>query len=525
MGLGLPGNVDAQIISPGKLSRAHGELEGMGSCTQCHQLRTPGADRDRCLKCHESLSRKIESGTGYHGRLNEKDCGVCHKEHLGEDFRLIRMDPDTFPHLSTGYVLQGAHNKVECRGCHTPDFVVDPELRQELSETEGLTRTYMGLDQQCGSCHRTDGPHQNQFAGRDCGACHTEVEWESVPAFDHDRTPFQLDGRHQDVECNACHNVIQSGDGSESVRYTPLEASDCVSCHEDPHDSSMKGGCNECHGTAGWNRVNRSAVESTFDHEATDFSLVGAHSLAECRTCHSASQGAGARVRLRFGPGTAGRSYPKPEYETCTSCHLHSHEGDFGDRSCDTCHSPDSWVPPDYDRTQHQMELRFDLSGSHAVLPCSACHEREEGKERRLVFRFDDPDLCSVCHQNDDPHEGAFRAPGCDLCHQTTVFGLDRFDHGLLERAGWAGSCGACHETDSPHEGQFQDQDCRECHGTDAYAVPDFDHKVTRFPLAGAHADVPCGECHLAVEGPAGRSMILYRPLDQACTACHGGGE
>ncbi|TFH58282.1 MAG: hypothetical protein E4G90_10795, partial [Gemmatimonadales bacterium] len=144
---------------------------------------------------------------------------------------------------------------------------------------------------------------------------------------------------------------------------------------------------------------------------------------------------------------------------------------------------------------------------------------------RRLVFRFDDPATCSVCHQNDDPHEGAFRAPGCDLCHQTTVFELDRFDHGLLDRAGWAGSCGACHETDSPHEGQFQSQDCRECHGTDSYAVPDFDHKATRFPLAGAHADVPCGECHLAVEGPAVRSRILYRPLDQACTACHGGGE
>jgi hypothetical protein len=524
VGLNPPGTAEAQLISPGKLSKAHKELDGMGNCTQCHQLRTPGADRNRCLQCHESLSRRIESETGYHGRLQEEDCGACHKEHLGEDFALIRMDPDTFPHFSTGYALDGAHKQVECRTCHTPELVFDPELRQEFSGTDGLTRTYMGLDQQCRSCHGADHPHRDQFASQDCGACHTEVEWETAPTFEHDRTTYPLEGRHRDVECGDCHVVEQFEEGIDLIRYVPVGASDCVSCHDDPHENRMQGRCSACHETAGWSRVNRSTVESNFDHDATGFPLVGAHAPAECRSCHSPVQGAGGEVRLRFAAGTAGHSYPAPEHETCTSCHLDSHEGVFGNRSCDVCHGPDSWVPPDYDRAQHQMEFRFELSGSHAVTPCSACHETGAGNERRLEFRFEDPGSCTVCHQVDDPHDGVFQTAGCDLCHQTTVFDVDRFDHALLEEGGWVGSCSACHESDDPHGGQFQGRDCKECHETDAYAILDFDHSITRFPLEGAHDSVPCGECHLPVAGSAGQSMIRYRPLDQTCAACHGGG-
>jgi nitrate/TMAO reductase-like tetraheme cytochrome c subunit len=66
--------------------------------------------------------------------------------------------------------------------------------------------------------------------------------------------------------------------------------------------------------------------------------------------------------------------------------------------------------------------------------------------------------------------------------------------------------------------------DCRNCHETSSYEISDFDHETSRFPLEGAHAQVPCGECHSAVDGPEGRRMIRYRPLDQTCTACHRGG-
>ncbi|MFC1791799.1 hypothetical protein ACFL0I_04970, partial [Gemmatimonadota bacterium] len=60
-----------QVISPGKLSAVHTHLEGMGNCTQCHQLRTQGVDATRCLQCHQPLARRIREGTGYHGGLEE----------------------------------------------------------------------------------------------------------------------------------------------------------------------------------------------------------------------------------------------------------------------------------------------------------------------------------------------------------------------------------------------------------------------------------------------------------------------
>ena len=371
------------------------------------------------------------------------------------DFSLIRMDTDTFPHLATGYTLKGAHTEVGCRACHTPELVSDPQLRQELSATGGLAHSHLGLNPQCKSCHETDGPHQSQFAGRDCSGCHAEVEWEGALVFDHAQASFLLDGQHSEVVCTGCHVAKQLGGKVASIRYAPVEASDCSSCHEDPHKNQMSGSCNGCHATNGWHRVNRSTVESTFDHGATGFALMGAHSRAECQSCHSTTPGTNEQLLLHFSGRPGGRSYPIPEHENCISCHLDSHEGDFGDRSCDLCHGPDSWIPPDYDRAQNQMEFRFA--------------------------------------------------------------------HGLLDEAEWVGSCRTCHTKDGPHRTQFGNRDCRECHGTDAYAIPDFDHMNKRFPLEGAHTNVSCGECHLEIEGPAGKSMIRYRPLDPACTACHGG--
>lgn len=520
-----PATLEAQLISPGKLSTAHSKLEGMANCTQCHQLRTPGADPTRCLQCHEFLNGRIEAGNGYHGRLPEQECGACHKEHLGVDFHLVRMDPDTFPHRSTGYLLQGGHQQTACGACHTPERVSDPSLRRELAETDGLDRTYLGLDRRCGSCHENDDPHGGQFAGDDCGTCHTEEDWKKATAFDHTQASYPLDGSHRDVKCESCHGAEQAESGTELIRYTPVAASDCSPCHDDPHDGEMAGRCAECHETSGWSRVNRSRVESVFDHGATEFPLVGAHSRSECRMCHSQVTESEAQLRLAFAGGLRGHAYPAPEHETCTSCHLDTHDGTFEDRSCDLCHSQDSWAPPDYDRARHQMELRFDLSGAHEVTPCSACHETGEGSGRRFVFTFEDPGSCSVCHEADDPHEGGFRAPACDRCHDAAVFQLERFDHQLLAEAGWVGLCGACHEEDDPHGGQFPTSDCGDCHATEAYEITDFDHAATRFTLEGAHADVPCADCHVAGERPGGGSMIRYRPLDPACISCHGGGR
>jgi hypothetical protein len=514
----------AQIISPGKLSTAHEGLEGMGNCTQCHQLRSPGVDPNRCLQCHQVLAGRIERGQGYHGLLQETDCGACHKEHLGRDFNLVRMDPDTFSHASTGYELAGAHEQASCRACHTPELISDPALQEELAGTSGLSRTYLGLDRRCGSCHAEEDPHEGQFESRDCGACHGETEWVEAAAFDHAETAYPLEGAHRSVDCGGCHVSERSAGGDVLIRYTPVDASDCSSCHEDPHAGGMRGRCVTCHAPTGWDRVSSAAVEAGFDHGSTGFELMGGHARAGCRACHSPARASAPGVVLSFGAGARGQAYPVPAHETCAACHVDPHDGVFDDRGCDTCHGQEHFVPPDYDRAKHEMEARFELEGAHVVTPCSACHEAGEGEDRVLTFRFEDPDACAVCHSSDDPHEGTFGRQGCDLCHGSDVFQVTAFDHGLLEAAEWSGSCGSCHAPDDPHGDQFEGRDCGTCHTTEAYAIPDFDHGTTSFPLEGAHARVDCSSCHRAEPGPGGVAVVRYRPLDTDCRACHGGG-
>lgn len=142
-----------------------------------------------------------------------------------------------------------------------------------------------------------------------------------------------------------------------------------------------------------------------------------------------------------------------------------------------------------------------------------------------MVFRFQDPGSCNVCHKADDPHEGVFPGSGCDGCHGTETFGMERFDHALLRDSGWIGRCSACHAADDPHSGQFQNRDCQECHDTETYAMENFDHSSARFQLEGAHVDVDCSACHRAEEGPGNKPMVRYRPMEMTCQACHGGGR
>lgn len=173
LALGGPRRAGAQVISPGHLAEAHRDLEGIGNCTSCHRLGSRGVDPVRCLSCHQALGRRIEERKGFHGRLEEKDCGTCHVEHLGTDAPLIRLDADTFPHSSTGYTLEGAHTALPCRTCHTRSLVSDEEVIQELSGLGGLDRTFLGLSQECAACHSAENPHSGQFGDRSCGTCHT----------------------------------------------------------------------------------------------------------------------------------------------------------------------------------------------------------------------------------------------------------------------------------------------------------------------------------------------------------------
>ena len=71
-------------FSPGDLSNAHANLEGMSNCTQCH---TSGDEvqNSKCLSCHKEITSLVNSGRGLHAReAKGKQCYACHSEHHGE---------------------------------------------------------------------------------------------------------------------------------------------------------------------------------------------------------------------------------------------------------------------------------------------------------------------------------------------------------------------------------------------------------------------------------------------------------
>ena len=98
--LGAYGSASGQIVSPGKLSAAHTELNGLRNCTKCHELGKRGVSAERCLECHRPLGRRIAEESGFHVTTRDQSCSDCHVEHFGEEFQLVRFDTSGFDHES-----------------------------------------------------------------------------------------------------------------------------------------------------------------------------------------------------------------------------------------------------------------------------------------------------------------------------------------------------------------------------------------------------------------------------------------
>ena len=170
-----------QVVSPGRLAAPHAELEGLRRCTECHELGRAGIAPGRCLACHEPLARRIADGSGFHGRLEERNCAACHVEHLGRDADLVRLDTTSFRHdAATGHELRGAHAALACEACHRPSLIRAADVRSRAGNGEFLGRTYLGLATACVACHGADSPHGARYEARSCDGCHDEDRWEEV---------------------------------------------------------------------------------------------------------------------------------------------------------------------------------------------------------------------------------------------------------------------------------------------------------------------------------------------------------
>ncbi len=491
------GAAHADLFSPGELSQPHAEFTGLSNCTRCHAAGKK-LSTQQCLTCHEELQPGLKGSSGLHGRLaaDQRACERCHHEHRGAATDLLGWGPPGrkgFDHQRTGWELKGAHQKAECTACHEPRLITWPVATKLLAKR----KTMLGVETRCSACHFDE--HRGQNLEKDCGKCHDEAKWKPAPRFDHGATRYALKGKHARVACDKCHPTDRDEEkhGFPTPRKeTYLKLKDipfdsCLVCHKDPHTNRFGPNCASCHTVDGWKIIRNASKERSF-HDKTRYPLEGAHLDVECVACHGPFPGQPAKFKnLKF--------------EHCTDCHADAHGGQLahrgpltpggGEPDCSVCHSLETFMPPRFGLLAHGR-TRFALEGAHRIVPCDECHvpspalsEQVTPKlmtELRLRHRkellsaallvFETPTTgCAACHE--DVHDGQLDRPGsCETCHLSTSFHTTRFDH----------------QNDS------------------------------RYPLTGKHAKVACAKCHFSAPGAPGMPpLVSYRPLDQACAACH----
>lgn len=544
-----PSAARAQLFSPGPLSKAHAELEGLNNCTKCHP-QGGKLDPGLCFECHEPIAKRVRAKRGYHGRMAENRCEKCHHEHRGRDFLPIRWEPREFDHGETGWTLEGAHRDTDCEDCHDPRLIVDREVRARL-ERPLKERTWLGLGEACSSCHFDE--HRGQLSA-DCARCHDARAFAPASGFDHAKSDFPLRGAHRRVRCQDCHaeeadprpTAFPASRSETFARYAPVAHEACTDCHTDPHQGRFGPDCESCHDERSWSELKEGQRRERSFHDETRYPLEGGHREVRCESCH-----------LPLGKRKA--VYKGLAFGRCLDCHLDAHAGEVkGD--CDGCHRVASFYPSTFALEEHARV--WPLERDHAATPCAGCHVERPNPalsrdlRRALARRARKPPMsradldpkgerCLDCHQ--DEHRGQL-GENCTACHPDGAWSADHFDHAAarfrLEGAHAAAACVDCHQRPKPnapvryrpvelrcdgchpdpHLGQLdaEGQDCDRCHGLERFELASFDHDaLTRYPLEGKHREVKCDRCHPSVPLPGGGSVVKYRPLSTACADCH----
>ena len=273
-----------------------------------------------------------------------------------------------------------------------------------------------------------------------------------------------------------------------------------------------------------------------FNHNQTDYALVGKHINVDCKLCHEGK-------------------YTEPvDFSLCKNCHEDYHLGDFKKNDvspdCVICHTLDYGFDYSvYGLEEHQTSI-FPLEGAHVATPCFACHISED--DERWTFKSIGTG-CIDCHQN--IHQGFLNEKinqnnKCQTCHVNISWSLINFDHNLtdwpLEGIHLTTNCKDCHFIKSEenntfdqlfsdlesscvnchqniHGNQFAvngETECKNCHSSVSWFPKYFDHDDTEFKLDGRHIEIACSECHIAeIENKHNR--ILYKLEKNECIDCH----
>ncbi|MBL0161110.1 MAG: hypothetical protein IPP47_29100 [Bryobacterales bacterium] len=383
----------------------------------------------------------------------------------------------------SGYRLTGAHVAVPCAQCHLRD-------------------RYLGTPTACEACHlerfqNTTAPdHRIASYPTNCALCHQTSQFQGARA-GHPTAAFPLTGKHTAARCGSCHTASAPPD---------RPSAECAACHLPNHNSAASYGqqCAVCHTPSGW-------TPARPDHGKTRFPLTGRHAAAVCQSCH---------------PTTAAT----PPDRSCQACHLGRYQATTSPNhtalefptGCDACHTTAAFLPAAVDHPRQ----RFPLTGKHAGLSCSACHQG--GRFSPL-----DPS-CANCHLPPPEHKSAGFPQSCNSCHtpaawQGAAIRHHRFPltgrhaaatclgcHPDNQFAGTPRTCSACHlpqyqaMTNPNHAAEGFSTECQLCHSPTQFFGARIVHP--QFVQSGKHARLECAQCH---------TIGSYKGTPQSCDACH----
>jgi hypothetical protein len=240
---------------------------------------------------------------------------------------------------------------------------------------------------------------------------------------------------------------------------------------QSPHGDDLTIACSDCHSTQGWKLQ---AGTYSFNHDSTDYPLLGMHLQTDCKLCHPT---------LIF-------SQAEPE---CASCHTDIHQQTVG-MDCDRCHTPISWIVNNI--TEIHQQSRFPLLGAHITSDCYDCHPSAS------MLQFEPLGVeCYDCHQQD-------YMAATNPNHVASGFSTDCKDCHLLNAFDWSGS--DFNHAFFPLTEGHAINDCSKCHDngdyantpTDCYACHQQDYEATEQPShIAAEFSTNCNECHSLAPG------------------------
>ncbi|MCF6269185.1 MAG: hypothetical protein L3J41_05725 [Melioribacteraceae bacterium] len=427
-------------------------------CSDCHTNQNNYAEFS-CIGCHDHNQSEMDSEhSGVDGYVYDSyACFACHP---------TGHDDGSFSHTQK-FPLAGSHSNITCSDCHVT--------------------SYTNISADCNACHQSsydnsqNPNHKTLVLSEQCEQCHDLTEWTQT-TFNHTTTGFELLGSHTSVDCADCHAVNVTNAVPE-----------CFSCHENEYTNaldhlaqSFPKECEMCHNSVTW-------IETTFDHNATNFPLTGAHITSNCSDCHS-----------------AGYSNISTE---CSSCH----QTDFDNSTnpshqtlglsieCAVCHTTNpGWVPAEFPEHNNY----FELLGAHAAIAsnCVDCHNNDYNNT---------PTDCVGCHEADynnttNPSHSALQfSTTCDDCHSVNAWAPATFDHDGIYFPIYSGEhkdewneCSDCHTTQNNYA-QFSCIDCHEHNQTEM----DSEHK----DIAGyVYESIACFDCHPTGDD-ANRGILKFK--------------